>query len=384
MLQCIGMSEKLNSERTRIEQYGDDRTLPRETTNALLEWASALHPHEPEFEYVAPDGEQRDFAISTVQSYLRAMRKVAERALPNLLDVSAKTFNDTINAMHTGENPNVKDGGLAKTTLAITQSAAQTFFWYFGLVHPKQINVYQKSKEPKHDEFDLFSREDVKALRANVDRLRDRVLLELLLNTGQRISAIQGLRIKDIDIEAGVFSLNTEREGLKGAADRSKKRPLLGAKPFLANWLEVHPLAGEPDAFLFVGDPDHHYTDLDQPLCQGTIRRMLKGTAERADVEKPVNPHNFRHYWTTMMKQDYGLNDEEIKYLLGHKRTGNGVNRVYNHSMDATLQMNTERKVGIREEQKAKPLTPDACVECGESLESHWTCCPLCGTKYGP
>ena len=159
---------------------------------------------------------------------------------------------------------------------------------------------------------------------------------------------------------------------------------MLGSKPYLAEWLEAHPRSGSTDAYLFVGDPEHHNTDLNQPLCQGTIRRMLERTAERANVEKPVNPHNFRHYWTTIMKQDYGLNDEEIKFLLGHKREGNGVNLVYNHSSDAKLRANTERKVCSNTEPVSKPLTPESCAECGESLESHWTCCPVCGTRYGP
>jgi hypothetical protein len=32
-----GPVKKLHSERTRIERYGDDGTLPRETTDALYE-----------------------------------------------------------------------------------------------------------------------------------------------------------------------------------------------------------------------------------------------------------------------------------------------------------------------------------------------------------
>ena len=185
-----GPVKKLNSERMRIERYGEDGTLPRETTEALLEWASALHPHETDFEYVTPDGEPKTLAISTVQSYLRSMRKVAERALPDLLETNPATFNDEIEAMQTGENPNVKDGGLAKTTLGLTQSAARTFFWYFDLADPNEIETYGELSAPKHDEDDVFSREDVLALRAHVEGSRNRAILELLLNTGQRISAI--------------------------------------------------------------------------------------------------------------------------------------------------------------------------------------------------
>ncbi len=379
-----GPVKKLNSERTRIRQYGEDGTLPEETTDALPEWASALHPRESEFEYITPSGEPDTFAIATVESYLREMRKVAQRVSPDLLQLDAEQFNQAMDGIHAGLNPNIKEGGLARATVIVTQSAGRSFFWYWGIAHPDEITVYGNSSGAAYDEENLFSRQDIQALRTQVEGARNRALLELLLNTGQRISAIQGLRIKDINPGDGILTLNTNRDGLKGAADRDRRRPLFGARPYLKKWLDVHPLRDNPDAFLFVGDPDHHFTNLDQPLCQGTIRRMLEVTADRANVGKPVNPHNFRHYWTTIMKQDYGLNDEEIKFLLGHRREGNGVNRVCNHSDTDALWRNLEAKTRTTVESLPKPLTPDSCGSCDEPLESHWICCPRCGTTYAP
>ena len=378
-----GPQTKLRNERRRIERYGQDGTLPRTTTEALLEWASALHPDESQHQFVWPDGEPGDFAISTVQGYLREMRKVAERGITELLAVSPEQFNAEMEAMHDGSNPNVKSGGLAKTTVQRTQSAGRTFIWYHDLGHPEEIVVFGKPSEPKHDEEDLFTPEDVEALRSYVTEPRNRAILEMFLNTGQRISAIQGLRIGDVDTEEGWFSLNTDRDGLKGAAERSDRRPLFGAAPYLAEWIDVHPLADDPEAYLFIGDLDHHYTKPDQPLCQGTIRRMIQHRADLAGVDKPVNPHNFRHYWTTIAKQDYGLNDEEIKLLLGHKRESNGLNRTYNHSITGRLLSNTERKIAGMDDLGEKPLTPGECAICETDLESHWQCCPVCGTAYG-
>ncbi|WP_276246235.1 site-specific integrase [Haladaptatus sp. YSMS36] len=154
--------------------------------------------------------------------------------------------------------------------------------------------------------------------------------------------------------------------------------------PYLAAWLADHPRSDNPEAYVFVGDPDHFQTNLDEPLCQGTIRRMLQTTAEHADVEKPVNPHNFRHYWTTIMKQEYGLNDEELKFLLGHQRSGNGMNEVYNHSVDSKLRRNIAEKRDGTISSQPKPLTPAHCAECNEQLADHWVFCPYCGTAYGP
>ena len=379
-----GPVKKLISERQRIRRYESNETLPGRTTSALLEWSSALHPNEPEYEYIGPDGVQKEFAIGTVQGYLREMRKVAERAFPDLLSVDPDAFNREMDAMNTGNNPDVQKGGLKQTSLMKTQSAARTFYWYFDITSPDDITVYGKPSKPMHNEDDLFTRKDIQSLRNHVEGPRNRALLEMLLNTGQRISAIQGLRICDVDIDQGSFNLNTEREGLKGAANRVQSRPLLGAKPFLAKWIDVHPFSDKPKSYVFIGSLDHHYTKPEEPLCQGTIRNMLVYTAERAKVDKPVNPHNFRHFWTTMMKQDYGLNDEEIKLLLGHKRESNGINNVYNHSITTKLLSNTERKFGRIDGTDRKPLTPDYCAVCDERLQPNWICCPVCGTIYGP
>lgn len=376
--------KKLQHEVERVKKYGDDGTLPQETTTALLDWMRILHPERSCENYTDPEGEHREFSILTVQTYLREMRKVAERAEPELLDLDPIEFNEIIDAMESGKNPNVKNGGLSKTTLMVTQSAAQTFFWYHGVCHPEEITVYGEASEPKHDSTDLFTRDEVQALRKQVHGPRNRAILEMLLNTGQRISAIQGLRIKDIDLASGYFYLNTDRAGLKGADRRGRRRPLLGAKKYVADWLDVHPFSDTPEAYVFIGDPDHHKTKPEEPLCQGTIRRMLELTAERAGVEKPVNPHNFRHYWTTTMKQEYGLNDEEIKLLMGHDRQGNGINAVYNHVVEEELRESLACKTQQQNNSVIKSLTPDDCVECGESLEPHWRLCPLCGTAYGP
>ena len=378
------LSDKFRHEIERISRYHTTGGLPKETTAALLEWATALDPSVSSYEYVDEGGEACDFAVGTAQSYLREMRKFAERACPRLLGVGPNQFNAEIEAMRRGDNDQVKQDGLSKTTLAITQSAARSFFWYFDIADPEEIEVYGPNREPKHDEADLLTPDEIRALRSEIQNERNRAILEMLLHTGQRISVIQGLRIRDVDTDSGYFHLNTERGDLKRAAQRGTRRPLLGARPYVENWITEHPFSETEESYLFIGDPDHHKTKVDQPLCQGTIRRMLKRAAEEAGVGKPVNPHNFRHYWTTVMKQEYGLNDEEIKLLLGHAREGNGLNTTYNHSVEQKLRENTDWKFGNETEAPPRSLTPPSCDSCGEALEDYWTCCPVCGTPYGP
>lgn len=182
--------KKLQHELDRLERYREEDALPEETVSALVEWAHALHPNEYESRNL--EGESSEFAVGTVETYLREMRKFAERARPELLSVTPKEFNEEIDAMRSGENDDVKDGGLAKTTLAITQSAGRAFYEYFDFGDPTEVNVYGESSDPKHDEDDLFTESDIRALRDSVEGKRNRAILEMLLNTGQRISEFRG------------------------------------------------------------------------------------------------------------------------------------------------------------------------------------------------
>jgi len=123
--------------------------------------------------------------------------------------------------------------------------------------------------------------------------------------------------VKDVDTDKGVYYLNTEADGLKGAEKNGKKRPLLGAKRAVYDWLKDHP-TGKPDDYLITCLPTANRGTPGEMLSQSNIRRRLKDIAEEAGIDKPPNPHNFRHYFVTSCKRDYDMDEAKIKHLIGH------------------------------------------------------------------
>lgn len=240
------------------------------------------------------------------------------------------------------------------------------------------------------DERDMYTSDEIHALRANAINDRDRALLDLLIYTGQRISAIQSLRVKDIDLDAGatgVLYLNDTGgelgNELKGA---DGKRPLLGAKKAVRQWLNHHPTKQPEDALIThtyewtghsevrVGDPLHH----------STLNDALKRIGKRAGVTKPVNAHNFRHYFATICIRDYNMDPDTVKHLMGHAPTSRVFEETYKHLTDDDYIKKAEEARGDRTKEKESPLTPPVCETCAEPLEPNWQLCPACGAIYGP
>lgn len=370
--------DRLERELRRIEDNAIDNVFSEELADRLQEFASALDSETVRNKFIDADGNVRTYEPRSIEAYLQCLRLSAERGL-DLLDTNADSINDFFDGEH-------DDRGLSKTTLARYQSAARAFYRYYDLgVDPDAIRVFSERSPPKHDERDMFEAEEVDALRDACDRPRDRAFLEMLIYTGQRITAIRTLRVKDVDVDAGHIYLNDEADGLKGALERGRKRPLFGARKYVRDWLQYHPRKDDPDAPLFVGDPNHWKTKLDEPWSEPGVRKHLKRIAERAGVDKPVNPHNFRHYFVTVMKRDYQLDNDTLRMLLGTAVDSDVLLTTYSHVTNSDYVEHAETALGYRDEDdRDSPMTPDTCPTCGEILDSHWKRCPACNEVFAP
>lgn len=370
--------DRLHVEIDRVEDLADDGTISRDCRDALLEWADALDSQTTRRKYFDKHGNVKTFEPRSIEAYLQCLRLCAKRGL-DLLECSADEFNAFIDSQH-------DDRGLAKTTLQRYQAAAATFYRYHEDLDfdPDDIHYYVERSEPRHDEQDMFTPDEVDALREACDRPRDRAFLELLIYTGQRITALRTLRIKDVDIDKGVLYLNDEADGLKGATRRGRKRPLFGARKYVRDWLQYHPNADDPDAPLFIGDPNHWRSKIDEPWSEPGVRKHLKRIAQRAGVNKPVNPHNFRHYFVTVMKREYSMDSDTLRALLGVAADSTVLDTTYSHVTNDDYVRKAEEQLGYREPEGKASLTPDACPTCGELLEDHWRRCPACDEVFAP
>lgn len=354
---------------------------------AIGEYLDGIDPENLTTTFRNDDGQNETKSTNTLRTYVYGLKRVAEVSEIPLSELGADKVNELMSNLRTGDvdHPNVKDDGYSKSYLKPWQSALKGFYRYhddFG-VETDEIAIFTQDTNGV-DERDMYTPEEVDALREAVDNPRDRCLLELFLNTGQRIRVIQTLRIKDVDLQEGVYYLNEEVDGLKGADKNGKKRPILGARRAIHEWLNFHPKRDDPDAYLVCPQGNHSWAEAGSELSQSTIRHTLRELAEEAEVDKPPNPHNFRHYFVTLCKSRYDMDDSTIKHLIGHGPDSTVMETTYQHLSDDDYIAKAERAMGLRKEEEVSPLTPDVCPTCGDQLGSDAKACEGCGAIFTP
>lgn len=371
------------------ERYLQERDLIREhegiseeDTEYILEFLDANDSRKSTFQM--PDGKTK--AYSTLRNYGQGLRRVAGDLDMPLSEATSRDFNLLMDDFKSGQAPSVKDSGLSQNTVRTYQGPIRRFLKYY---HEWGVDEGEISLEPPDDPAvdtrDMFTKEEVQALRdeARNRGTRDACLVDLLLYTGQRKDAIMSLRLKDVDVDQGVFWLNDSDGDLKGA---SGKRPLLGAEKSVRDWKRQHP-TGEREDFLITHKQAKHKNngaELGDKLNPSSVYTQLQRIGDGAGVDKPVNAHNFRHYFVTACKRDYGMDDATVKHLIGHAPDSSVMETTYSHLTDEDYIQDAEEKVGIREPEKDNPLTPNVCNQCGEPLEGEWEACPYCGMIYSP
>jgi integrase len=373
------MRERYETARDRIQ---NDDEISDEERKRILEFLDANDPQRNT--YQMPDGNTK--SDGTLARYAREIRRVAADADFDFTEATEYDINRLMDAYLNGRVDRVKDEGLSNGTVRNKQGPIRRFYLYHDDlgVDREEIHFAEQDDSPV-DERDMFSAEEVQAIRDEAKRRgsRDAALVDLLLYTGQRRSAILNLRLKDVNVEEGTFYLNEEAGDLKGA---SGKRPLLGAQKTVRDWKRQHP-TGDPDDYLIT---HKHKQDNREDVRAGdklnpsTVYRQLQRIGDAVGVDKPVNAHNFRHYFVTVCKRDYGMDNDTIKHLMGHEPDSKVMERTYAHLTDEDYIKEAEVAHGLREPEEENPLTPPVCDGCGEPLDGDWKSCPYCGLTYSP
>lgn len=366
---------KLAKEKQRLR---DCDSLSSGETDAVIEFLRAFDSNDIQHSYQDENGETQTLSHNSLEGYGRSLRLIAKASDESLLAQSVESltavFNDWLDE-------------LAVETVRQRQAGAIKFYRYHDTdIDPDEISLKQREDNGSVDERDIFDADDVQAIREACDNARDRCLIELLFYTGQRIRAIQTLRIKDINLENATYHLNTDDEGLKGADDVGQKRPLLGAANAVRDWLDKHP-TGDRDDYLITSLPSaRNINGKGEYLSSPAIHNRLKRITNKADVDKPANAHNFRHFFVTNAVREYDLDPSTIKHLIGHKKDSVVMETTYQHLTDED-HIRAAREgsdAGRDPEPKEGSLTPETCPTCSEPLPPAAKACPRCGQVFTP
>lgn len=137
---------------------------------------------------------------------------------------------------------------------------------------------------------------------ANLQAVRDKAIVMLLVGGGLRISELCELELVDLEIGERAGRV-TVRHG-KGSKQRII--PLnADVRAALRAWIAIRPAGHKVFNNQQLG-----------PLCEGGVRGLLAEYARRAGVE--ATPHRLRHSFAKNLI-DAGVSIDHVKMLLGHK-----------------------------------------------------------------
>ena len=221
----------------------------------------------------------------------------------------------------------IQDSHDSRNTIAHTLTVLRSFYGFMALQHYIEIDPTVMLEMPiKAKTLPTYiTLEEFKAILAQIPldnnnpiQYRDHLMIELLYDSGFRISELLNLTLNSIDLNARTIKCKG-----KGSKERIV---MMGdyAKELLVPYLnEIRPklLKDGNSNLLFVSNRGHQ-------VSRVYVFRRVKQYAAQAGITKEISPHTFRHsFATSMLENDADL--RTIQTLLGHSDIS--TTQIYTH-----------------------------------------------------
>ena len=169
---------------------------------------------------------------------------------------------------------------------------------------PKAISVAEiekllKASGPEPD--------DISGVGADLVRVRDRAILELLYATGARVSELVNIDLDDL-IDPEIIRLFG-----KGSKER-----IVPVGSYAQNAVQAYLVRVRPTlAKLAKGTPALFLNQRGSRLSRQSVWQIISDAAIAAKIEHEVSPHTFRHSFATHLLEG-GADVRVVQELLGH------------------------------------------------------------------
>jgi site-specific recombinase XerD len=149
----------------------------------------------------------------------------------------------------------------------------------------------------------VLNKQEVLVLLQATTNLKHRIALAMLYASGLRIGELISLKIADIDTERRQIRI----QNAKGRKDRYG---ILAESilPLLNNYLMTY----RPVYYFIEGPQQKRYSD-------GSVRKFLQRSCQRAGIKKHCTPHTLRHSYATHLIEN-GVGLRYVQDLLGHSK----------------------------------------------------------------
>lgn len=262
---------------------------------------------------------ERGLAPNTVQAYSRDLLRFLE-FLDDLGRKPQEATQEDVLAFVGSLKKRVSTRSSARNL-----SAVRMFFRFLvseGIITASPARLVESPKLPVRLPG-IISPEDVERLLNEPDTAkpagaRDRAMLELLYATGLRVSELIGLRLHNLNLEAGFVRIlgKGSKERVVPMGDKAKEalqEYLSGRRASLSK--------KRTSAFVFLNSRG-------RPLTRQGFWKLIKQYGRSAGIRGSITPHGLRHAFASHLLEG-GADLRSVQIMLGHEDIS--TTQIYTH-----------------------------------------------------
>jgi integrase/recombinase XerD len=243
--------------------------------------------------------------------------------------------------------------------------------WIGNGEYPSCVKWLRTTKRKSDEKLpeDILTEEDVKKMIDAAENARDRAFIALLWDTGARMGELIDLKLKNIEDDP-----HGKRIVLRGKTG-ARRLFIIFSVPYVQAWMAAHPFRNDPEAPLWVNVGTKNSG---KKVGYAALNHMLRKVAKKAGINKPVNPHHFRHSRATFLANT--MTESQLDQWFGWVQ-GSRVPAVYVHLSGRDLDSTYAKIYGmdIGEDKRTSKFKPKKCPRCGAIVEPDAKFCHRCG-----
>ena len=270
-------------------------------------------------QFIAPPRVERGLAANTIQAYSRDLVRFLEflGALgrgPE--EISREEISSYMGSLR---------GRLSARSAARGLSSIRMFYRFLvseGRIETSPARLVETPKLPRRLP-EILSPDEVERLLEQPDPdtpsgSRDRAMLELLYATGLRVSELTGLRVRDVNLEAGFVRL--VGKGSKERVVPMGDKAMDAVRAFLS---------GGRDRLLGRRSSSHLFVNrTGRPLTRQGFWKLIKRYGRAAGIRRSITPHGLRHAFASHLLEG-GADLRSVQIMLGHEDIS--TTQIYTH-----------------------------------------------------
>lgn len=269
---------------------------------------------------------EKGLSDNTIQSYRRDMLKFVEFLDKKSIDTAKIRRTDVVEFMASLYKRRLDSRSVARHLVTIRH-----FFRFAlleGFVKEDPAATIESPKFRQSLPY-FLSVDEVERLLSQPDTsspigLRDKAIIELMYSTGIRVSELTGIRVGDLQMDAGC---------LRCIGKGNKERLVPVGKKALAA-VESYMKKSRPELLKDGASSQLFLNQRGRPMDRITIWKIMGQYGRKAQLRMPLKPHTLRHSFATHLL-DRGADLRSVQMMLGHSDIS--TTQIYTHVVEERL-----------------------------------------------